>query len=230
MRRRRLRLPSSSDEEDDDRPLPPPPPPPPPPPQQHRLPDEEMDGLAMDDIETDFQTVTLNSANPTPSSNNSTTVTATATATSTTHRQVFESIPLDISDDESENITITGSTDNSFSGIAIGNNGPVQVSVSESPVHGVLESLGLRLRREWLDSCLEGLQASVQGFHRMDNSAKAKLCFQKFLWSDINFCGAGVLPPNVHTLHLVDLKGPFVLQVKKITCFALFLFAASYAL
>lgn len=85
-------------------------------------------------------------------------------------------------------------------------------------MNGALERLGLRLRREWLDSCLDGLQSSVQGFEGMDASGKARLCFEQFLWSDMNYCGAGVLPPNVHTLHLVDLKGPFVLQVRKERC------------
>ncbi|KAH6831566.1 recQ-mediated instability protein [Perilla frutescens var. hirtella] len=167
-----------------------------------------MDGIIMDGIETDFQTVTLNSANPTPSSSNSVT---------NTYRHgnlQFESIPIDISDEDLENITIGDSTDNSVPETVRGDNSYLEVS--ESPVHGVLERLGLRLRREWLDSCLQGLQSSVQGFQRMDDSAKAKLCFQQFLWSDISFCGAGVLPPDVHTLHLVDLKGPFVLQVDEI--------------
>lgn len=101
--------------------------------------------------------------------------------------------------------------------------------MSESPVHAVLERLGLRLRREWLDSCLHGLQSSTQGFQRMDDSAKAKLCFEQFLFSDMNYCGAGVLPPNVHALHLVELKGPFVLQVNKELYFAVLLYAASAA-
>ncbi|TMW91304.1 hypothetical protein EJD97_014509, partial [Solanum chilense] len=39
------------------------------------------------------------------------------------------------------------------------------------------------------------------------------LCFEQFLYSDMNSCGAGMLPRDVHKLHLVDLKGPFVLQV-----------------
>lgn len=205
MNRRRLRIVSSSDEEDDDRHLPPPPPPPPPPPQQHWI--HEEDDLILDDIETDFQTVTLSSANPTPGSNNS------ATATHTQGNHQVEPIHLDMSDDEPEDITIGGDpTVNSPPEVVNGNIGYSQMS--ESPVHLVLERLGLKLRREWLESCLQGLQASAQGFQRMDDSAKAKLCFQQFLRSDMNFCGAGVLPPNVHTLHLVDLKGPFVLQVK----------------
>ncbi|EYU23066.1 hypothetical protein MIMGU_mgv1a004176mg [Erythranthe guttata] len=164
MSRRRLRIVCSSDEEA----TPPPPPPPPPPLQQL---EEEIDDDILDDIEIDFQTVNINSSNPTPNSNIS-------TATTNTSR--------------------TGSR------------------ASESPVNGVLESLGLRLKREWLDSCLRGLQSSVSGFQGMDASAKARLCFEQFLCSDMNYCGAGVLPPNVQALNLVDLKGPFVLQVDEI--------------
>ncbi|XP_055802101.1 recQ-mediated genome instability protein 1 isoform X2 [Solanum dulcamara] len=80
----------------------------------------------------------------------------------------------------------------------------------------VLEGLGLRLRREWLESCVGGLEGSVRGFSGLDDSTKAKLCFEQFLYSDMNFCGEGMLPRDVHKLHLVDLKGPFVLQVDEI--------------
>ncbi|XP_042014581.1 recQ-mediated genome instability protein 1-like isoform X2 [Salvia splendens] len=202
MNRRRLLVVSSDDEDDDDNPCPPLPTPPPP--QQHWL---DEDDLIAEDIESDFQTVTLNSANPTPGSNNSFTAPPTATHTQGNHR--FEPIPLDISDEDREDVS-TG--DNAFPEATNGNHGHFQVS--ESPaVDGVLKRLGLSVRGEWLDSCLQGLQASTPGFQRMDDSSKAKLCFKQLFWSDMNFCGAGVLPPNVHTLHLVDLKGPFVLQV-----------------
>jgi len=30
----------------------------------------------------------------------------------------------------------------------------------------------------------------------------------------MNLCGNGVLPPNVDSMHLVDLPGPYVLQVR----------------
>lgn len=77
----------------------------------------------------------------------------------------------------------------------------------------VLEGLGLRLRRDWLESCVRGLEGSVREFTQLDDNAKAKFCFEQFLYSDMNYCGAGWLPRDVHKLHLVDLKGPFVLQV-----------------
>ncbi|GLT69231.1 hypothetical protein SLA2020_413990 [Shorea laevis] len=74
----------------------------------------------------------------------------------------------------------------------------------------------LRLKREWLDACLNALQSSVPGFASLDVAAKAKLCFERFLASDMNLCGNGVLPPNVDSMHLVDLPGPYVLQVDEI--------------
>lgn len=185
MSKRRVLVVSSDEEEDYA----------PPPPQLEQ--DDEIDDLFSGGIETDFQTVNLNSTNTTPHTNNSTNNTRRFNSCN------VEPIPLDISDDDQESININHRTDNSSS----------NVEVSQSPVHGVLDRLGLRVRREWLDSCLQGLQVSVQGFHGMDDSAKAKLCFSQFLWSDMNYCGAGVLPPNLHTLHMVDLKGPFVLQV-----------------
>ncbi|KAL6576268.1 recQ-mediated genome instability protein 1 [Orobanche hederae] len=197
MSRRRLRVVCSSDEEDEE---PQPPPPPPPPTQQEQY--EEYD-VTIDDMETDFQTVTLNSLNPTPSSNYST--------TNRCRSRLDQPIPLDISDDDEENVIMSEATDGSSFDNANRNNNYIEVS--ESPVNGVLERLGLRLKKEWLESCLHGLQSSVAGSQRMDDSAKAKLCFEQFLRSDMNYCGAGVLPRDVHTLNLVDLKGPFVLQV-----------------
>ncbi|KAE8694536.1 putative Glucose 1-dehydrogenase [Hibiscus syriacus] len=76
--------------------------------------------------------------------------------------------------------------------------------------------MGLKLRREWLDSCIQGLESSVPRFSALDVSAKAKLCFQQFLLSDMNCSGGGILPENVDSMHLADLKGPFVLQVDEI--------------
>ncbi|KAL0355067.1 UNVERIFIED_CONTAM: RecQ-mediatedinstability protein 1 [Sesamum radiatum] len=201
MSRRRLRVVCSSDEE----PSPPPPPPPPQPEPEMQQQEEEIDDIIIDDIDIDFQTVTLNSSNPTPNSNNSTTTNNGSRPT--------EPIPLDISDEDEENINSNATNNSNFASV---NGDTSYFEVSTSPVNGVLERLGLRVKREWLDSCLHGLQLSVAGFQGLDDSAKAKLCFGQFLFSDMNYCGAGVLPPNVHTLHLVDLKGPFVLQVDEI--------------
>ncbi|XP_076897994.1 recQ-mediated genome instability protein 1 isoform X2 [Bidens hawaiensis] len=89
-------------------------------------------------------------------------------------------------------------------------------SASQSPIGRVLEELGLRLRGEWLDACLRGLETAVPGFITFDDAKKAKLCFERFLDADMNYCGVGVLPSDVHRMHLVDLPGPFVLQVDEI--------------
>ncbi|KAK4344171.1 hypothetical protein RND71_037265 [Anisodus tanguticus] len=96
----------------------------------------------------------------------------------------------------------------------------VNVFAADCGIGRVLEGLGLRLRKEWVESCVSGLEGGlvvvVGGFSRLDDNAKAKLCFEQFLYSDMNYCGAGMLPRDVHKLHLVDLKGPFVLQVDEI--------------
>ncbi|KAJ9163920.1 hypothetical protein P3X46_023542 [Hevea brasiliensis] len=89
----------------------------------------------------------------------------------------------------------------------------VPPGTSGCPVGDFLLRMGLKLKREWLNSCLHGLESSVR---HLDVEAKAKLCFQQFLFSDMNYCGGGVLPPNVDSMHLVHLAGPFVLQVDEI--------------
>lgn len=81
------------------------------------------------------------------------------------------------------------------------------------PISGFLQGLGLRLKREWSDACVYELERSDPGFASLDVGVKAKLVFQRFLVSDMNYSGGGGLPENVHSLHLVDLPGPFVLQV-----------------
>nr|XP_043618319.1 recQ-mediated genome instability protein 1 [Erigeron canadensis] len=99
---------------------------------------------------------------------------------------------------------------------SISNGGMNMNEVSDNPVSRVLEGLGLRLKAEWLDSCIRQLQIAFKDFNGFDNTKKAKLCFEMFLESDMNYCGAGLLPDNVHQMHLVDLPGPFVLQVDEI--------------
>lgn len=85
---------------------------------------------------------------------------------------------------------------------------------SVDPIDGVLKRLGLSLRREWLESCVGGLETAGLGFERLDSNGKAKLCFEQFLLADMNYCGAGILPANVSGMHQVELEGPFVLQVR----------------
>ncbi|CAK7336760.1 unnamed protein product [Dovyalis caffra] len=87
---------------------------------------------------------------------------------------------------------------------------PVAPPISGCPIGDFLLRMGLSVKREWLDSCLRQIDNSL------DIESKAKLCFGQFLISDMNYCGAGVLPPHLDSMHLVDLPGPFVLQVDEI--------------
>ncbi|KAJ4850118.1 hypothetical protein Tsubulata_000587 [Turnera subulata] len=84
------------------------------------------------------------------------------------------------------------------------------------PIGDFLLNMGLSLKREWLDSCLRGLESSGRRLNGVDVTAKAKLCFEQFLFSDMNHCGGGLLPPSVESMHLVDLPGPFILQVDEV--------------
>ncbi|RDX58482.1 RecQ-mediated genome instability protein 1, partial [Mucuna pruriens] len=84
------------------------------------------------------------------------------------------------------------------------------------PVSDFLRGLGLSLKTEWLAACLREHQACVTAFERLNVAAKAKLCFEQFLFADMNSCGGGVLPPNVESMHLRVLPGPYVLQVDEI--------------
>ncbi|KAL1204005.1 RecQ-mediated genome instability protein 1 [Cardamine amara subsp. amara] len=85
-----------------------------------------------------------------------------------------------------------------------------------SPISEVLSRMGVKLKREWWVSCLSGLESSVPQFSRLDVAAKAKHCFEQFLFSDMNLCGGGVLPRNVASMNRVELAGLFVLQVDEI--------------
>ncbi|CAN8264512.1 unnamed protein product [Cochlearia groenlandica] len=86
----------------------------------------------------------------------------------------------------------------------------------DSPISDALSRLGIKLKSEWWVTCLSRLQISVPRFSRLDVAAKAKHCFEQFLFSDMNVIGSGVLPRNVESMHLVELSGPFVLQVDEI--------------
>lgn len=93
---------------------------------------------------------------------------------------------------------------------------PIPSSVAARSTNEVLRRLGLSLRPEWLESCLSSLAGAVPGFETFDATAKAKMCFEEFLLSDMNHSGAGVLPDNVCSMHKAELQGPFVLQVLSI--------------
>ncbi|KAJ8634162.1 hypothetical protein MRB53_027498 [Persea americana] len=118
--------------------------------------------------------------------------------------------PLEISDDDFVDASDVISPPSSSPPAARNSSDPVL------PVDDFLRNLGLRLRRQWLDSCISGLSTSHPGFAGLDVAGKAKLCFSQFLFSDMNFSGSGVLPADVHTMHGVELAGPFLLQVDEI--------------
>ncbi|XP_010460418.1 PREDICTED: recQ-mediated genome instability protein 1-like [Camelina sativa] len=86
----------------------------------------------------------------------------------------------------------------------------------ESPISEILSRLGIKLKREWWVSCLSGLEISIPQFSRLDVAAKAKHCFEQFMFSDMNICGGGILPRNVASMNRIELPGPFVLQVDEI--------------
>ncbi|KAG2410742.1 RecQ-mediated genome instability protein [Vigna angularis] len=111
----------------------------------------------------------------------------------------FPEVPVEISDDE-------------FIDVAESLSPPSP----SCPVSDFLRRLGLSLKRGWLASCLRQLQVSVTSFEHLDVAAKAKRCFEQFLFADMNLCGAGVLPPAVDSMHLRVLPGPYVLQVDEI--------------
>ncbi|KAK7369634.1 hypothetical protein VNO80_11676 [Phaseolus coccineus] len=112
----------------------------------------------------------------------------------------FPAIPVEISDDDD------------FIDVAESLSPPSP----SCPVTDFLQRLGLSLKRDWLASCLRQLQASVTSFEHLDVAAKAKSCFEQCLFADMNSCGAGILPPNVVSMHLRILPGPYVLQVDEI--------------
>ncbi|KAK9113415.1 hypothetical protein Syun_020212 [Stephania yunnanensis] len=118
-----------------------------------------------------------------------------------------ENVPLEITDDDFMDVSEDFSPPPPP---------PPPRSSGGSDVEEFLRGLGLGLRREWLDSCVSGLAGNVDGFERLGTAEKARLCFEQFLLSDMNYSGGGVLPLNVHEMHLVDLEGPFVLQVDEI--------------
>ncbi|XP_060670661.1 recQ-mediated genome instability protein 1 [Ziziphus jujuba] len=128
--------------------------------------------------------------------------------------------PLEISDDE-EFIDVSDNLSEPSPPERISNQQPQpQVAPPSSgggcPITGFLQGLGLTLKREWFDACVLELERSMPGFANLDVGAKAKLVFERFLVSDMNYSGGGGLPENVHSLHLVDLSGPYVLQVDEI--------------
>ena len=77
---------------------------------------------------------------------------------------------------------------------------------SDCPVNDYLLKQGFGFKRYKLADCLGQLEDS--GF---DVPQKADFCIQKFLFSDLNSCGGGILPSDLHLQTF--LHGPYVLQV-----------------
>ncbi|KAF3438740.1 hypothetical protein FNV43_RR21504 [Rhamnella rubrinervis] len=130
------------------------------------------------------------------------------------------SVPLEISDEDnfidvSDNLSTPSPPPAAPNSIQH----PLQVALQSSggcPMSEFLQGLGLRVKREWLNACVHGLERSVADFAGLDVAVKAKHVFEQFLVSDMNYSGGGGLPENVDSLHLVDLPGPYVLQVDEI--------------
>ncbi|XP_021775834.1 recQ-mediated genome instability protein 1-like [Chenopodium quinoa] len=214
MSRRRLRTVYTSSSEDEDEDVPQQPPQQEnhnhlqPPQQQPPLQDDNDEPMPVQSEDEEEEEIENPSPNPIPNMNsvtlNSTTTTTSTTAATTAvseHPSVHISGEdfMDVSDNLSPPPVVTAS-----------------FAASGCPVTDHLRKMGVNLRREWLDSCKLGLQNSVPGFANFDVETKAKLCFGQFLNSDMNYSGAGILPENLKDLHLVDLTGPFVLQVDEV--------------
>ncbi|KAI3875315.1 hypothetical protein MKX03_000742 [Papaver bracteatum] len=80
-------------------------------------------------------------------------------------------------------------------------------------VDSFLLNLGLKLRVEWLNSCLEELHNSMPGFCNLNVPDEGKHIMQEYLFSNMNTScgggGGGVLPENIQTLHNVNPSRPF---------------------
>lgn len=79
-----------------------------------------------------------------------------------------------------------------------------------------LRGAGLGLRLEWLSSCLSSLGDAIPGFVGLNLAEKSRMCFEQFLLEDMKYCGAGILPENVHCMDKVELEGPFILQIDEV--------------
>ncbi|XP_039683054.1 probable fructokinase-7 [Medicago truncatula] len=93
--------------------------------------------------------------------------------------------------------------------------------VSDCPIYQQLIKLGFYLKREKVVDCLRQLGDSINGLNDLE---KAEICFQKFLFSNLNSCGSGILPPThnrndlmLPTTSITTLDGPFILQVDEFT-------------
>jgi hypothetical protein len=77
---------------------------------------------------------------------------------------------------------------------------------SDCPVNDYLLKQGFGFKRDKLADCLRQLEDS-----ELDVPQKAEFCIQKFLISDLNSWGCGILPSDLGLQTF--LHGPYVLQV-----------------
>ena len=210
MSRRRLRLICSSDEEEEENQIPQQPETENPNPSPNLVPDPypsepleiSDDGAEEEEEEEEFIDVSDNFTPPDPDPNpNPDHHYAPQTPATNSAGEGSGFREADVSDDSAQPNPAAGGGEQERSGTG-------------SPIGDFLGRLGLRLKNEWLEACLDALRSSVPSFASLGIDAKAKLCFERFLVSDMNQSGSGVLPRNVDSMHLVDLPGPFVLQVR----------------
>lgn len=131
----------------------------------------------------------------------------------------LQNAPLEISDDEFMDVE-DALSEHSSPPVSVQNADRLEASAGDPfdasvvLVDEFLRRLGLGLRQEWLASCFSSFALAVPGFEGFDVARKARMCFEQFLCADMNYCGAGILPENVHCMNKVELEGPFVLQVR----------------
>ncbi|KAK7853216.1 recQ-mediated genome instability protein 1 [Quercus suber] len=210
MSRRRLRLICSSDEEEEENQIPQQPETENPNPNPNLVPDPypseplEISDDGVEEEEEEFIDVSDNFTPPDPDPN-----------PNPDHHSAQQT-PATNSAGEGSGFREADVSDNSAQPNLAAGGGEHDSSGSGSPIGDFLGRLGLRLKNESLEACLDALRSSVPGFASLGVDAKAKLCFERFLVSDMNQCGSGALPRNVDSMHLVDLAGPFVLQIDEI--------------
>ncbi|KAK3236805.1 recQ-mediated genome instability protein 1, variant 2 [Cymbomonas tetramitiformis] len=73
-------------------------------------------------------------------------------------------------------------------------------------------ALGIKLRNDWYDKCVEHLLSTHPSFGTSSLQDQVEQCYVQFLTCDMNTAGAGSLP-NLQALHNTELPGRFVLQV-----------------
>jgi len=92
---------------------------------------------------------------------------------------------------------------------------------SDCHVNDFLLKRGFGFNRDKLADCLRQLEDSGYNVRQ-----KVSVCIQKFRFSDLNSCGGGILPNDLHLQTF--LHGPYVLQVSISIFIILLRFSAIY--